>query len=102
MLTLVEVRRGTLRKGEGRQLCRRQIRPVDGQRGRLRLRAEGAGQLRAEEAAQLLLHQGFFLLLGGLCYQQAQRHTGENQNADHNNIAIHKGQNAPGDHQNNA
>ena len=62
VLALVEVRHGTLCKVDRRQLCRRQVSPVDGQGGRLRLRTEGFCQLRAEEAAQLLLHQGFFLL----------------------------------------
>ena len=52
VLALVEVRHGTLRKGDRRQPCRLQVRPVDGQRGRLRLRAKGFCQLRAEEAAQ--------------------------------------------------
>ena len=99
VLALVEVRHGTLRKGDRRQICRLQVRPVDGQRGRLWLRTEGFCQLRAEEAAQLLLHQGFFLRLGGLCHQQKKRYAGKGQNADHSDVAIYKHHDAPGDHQ---
>ena len=90
VLALVEVRQGTLRKGDRRQLCRLQVRPVDGQGGRLRLRAEGFCQLRAEEAAQLLLHQRFFLRLGGLGHQQEQCHAGERQSADQNGVTLYK------------
>ena len=90
MLALVEVRHGTLRKGDRRQICRLQVRPVDGQRGRLRLRAKGFCQLRAEEAAQLLLHQGFFLRLGRLCHQQKKRYAGERQSADQNGVTLYK------------
>ena len=99
MLALVEVRHGTLCKVDRRQLRRLQVRPVDGQRGRLRLRTEGFCQLRAEEAAQLLLQQGFFLRLGGLCHQQKKRYAGKDQNADHSDVAIYKHHDAPGDHQ---
>lgn len=43
-----------------------------------------------EEAAQLLLHQGFFLRLGGLCHQQEQCHAGERQSADQNGVMLYK------------
>ena len=102
MLALVKVRYGTLCKIDRRQLCRLQVRPVDGQGGRLRLRPKGFCQLCAEKAAQLLLHQGFFLILGGLGNQQEQCHAHKDQNADHREIAVHKRHDAPGDHQNNA
>ena len=87
---LVKVCHGTLRKGDCRQLCRLQVRPVDGQRGRLRLRAEGFCQFRAEEAAQLLLHQRFFLRLGGFGYQQEQCHARECQSADKKGVTLYK------------
>ena len=52
--------------------------------------------LRDVDSAQLLLQQRFFLRLGGLRHQQEQRHTNKYKNADQDNIALHKHQDAAG------
>ena len=79
MYALVEVLYAALRPLDGRQAGAFEVCLVDGQLRCFYLGAKGSDQLCAEIAAQLLLHQRFFLLLGGLCHQQEQRHAGEHQ-----------------------